>query len=98
VTAAGSNPPRRRPDVVLYGFGRIGRLLARLMIENAGAGYGLNLRAVVVRRGPGDDLVKRASLLRRDTVYSCQVIRVMEEMANAQRPAFPTQQTQVTAV
>jgi glyceraldehyde 3-phosphate dehydrogenase len=30
--------------------------------------------------------------------YSCQVIRVMEEMANAQRPAFPTRPTQVTAV
>jgi glyceraldehyde 3-phosphate dehydrogenase len=30
--------------------------------------------------------------------YSCQVIRVMEEMANAQRPAFPARQRQVTAV
>ena len=50
-------------DVVLYGFGRIGRLLARILIEKAGSGS-LRLRAIVVRRGKGDDLVKRASLLR----------------------------------
>jgi glyceraldehyde 3-phosphate dehydrogenase len=56
-------------DVVLYGFGRIGRLLARLMIENHGAPNGLRLRAIVVRPGGPDDLVKRASLLRRDTVH-----------------------------
>ncbi|WP_225674544.1 glyceraldehyde-3-phosphate dehydrogenase [Thalassolituus marinus] len=55
-------------DVVLYGFGRIGRLLARIMIEKAGSGS-LRLRAIVVRRGKGDDLVKRASLLRRDSVH-----------------------------
>ena len=69
VTGMGSTQARQRTDVVLYGFGRIGRLLARLMIENAGAGYGLNLRAIVVREGSGDDLTKRASLLRRDTVH-----------------------------
>ena len=36
-------------DVVLYGFGRIGRLLARLLIEKAGSGNGLRLRAVELR-------------------------------------------------
>ncbi|MEV6098698.1 glyceraldehyde-3-phosphate dehydrogenase [Nocardia sp. NPDC051981] len=56
-------------DVVLYGFGRIGRLVARLLIEKAGSGNGLNLRAVVVRKGGEEDLVKRASLLRRDSVH-----------------------------
>lgn len=56
-------------DVVLYGFGRIGRLLARILIERSGGGNGLRLRAIVVRRGKGDDLVKRASLLRRDSVH-----------------------------
>lgn len=56
-------------DVVLYGFGRIGRLVARLLIEKAGSGNGLNLRAVVVRKGGEGDLVKRASLLRRDSVH-----------------------------
>lgn len=136
-------------EVLLHGFGRIGRLLVRLLIENAEAGYGLHLRAVVVRRGSANDLVKRASLLRRDTVhapfhgsitidpdtytaspevvssdflgtshtgtvdglaticsdtnavvyvwydneygYSCQVLRVMEVMANAQRPGARTE-------
>ncbi|MDQ7729911.1 glyceraldehyde-3-phosphate dehydrogenase [Halomonas sp. SpR8] len=58
-------------DVVLYGFGRIGRLLARVMVEKAGGGNLLRLRAIVVR-GHGDvakDLEKRASLLRRDSVH-----------------------------
>ena len=56
-------------DVVLYGFGRIGRLLARILIGHAGSGTGLRLRAIVVRRGGDDDLEKRASLLRRDSVH-----------------------------
>lgn len=56
-------------DVVLYGFGRIGRLVARLLIEKVGSGNGLNVRAVVVRKGGEGDLVKRASLLRRDSVH-----------------------------
>ncbi len=56
-------------DVVLYGFGRIGRILARLLIEQAGAGKGLRLRAIVVRRGGEGDLLKRASLLRRDSIH-----------------------------
>ena len=56
-------------DVVLYGFGRIGRLLARLLIEKARGGDSLRLRAIVVRRGSGNDLAKRASLLRRDSVH-----------------------------
>ncbi|TCJ22268.1 glyceraldehyde-3-phosphate dehydrogenase [Nocardioides jejuensis] len=56
-------------DVVLYGFGRIGRLVARLLIEKSGSGNGLALRAVVVRKGSDDDLKKRASLLRRDSIH-----------------------------
>ncbi len=57
-------------DVVLYGFGRIGRLLARLMLDRAGGGHSLRLRAIVVRKGKADnDLEKRASLLRRDSVH-----------------------------
>lgn len=56
-------------DVVLYGFGRIGRLLARIMIGHAGSGLGLRLRAIVVRRGAENDLLKRANLLRRDSVH-----------------------------
>nr|WP_246224078.1 glyceraldehyde-3-phosphate dehydrogenase [Pseudarthrobacter psychrotolerans] len=60
---------RSSTDVVLYGFGRIGRLLARLLIEKAGGGHGLRLRAIVVRKGSDKDLTKRASLLRRDSVH-----------------------------
>ena len=60
---------RSTNDVVLYGFGRIGRLLARIMLEYASAASGLRLRAIVVRRGSDQDLVKRASLLRRDSVH-----------------------------
>jgi glyceraldehyde 3-phosphate dehydrogenase len=60
---------RTSTDVVLYGFGRIGRLLARILVEHAGGGRGLRLRAVVVRKGSENDLIKRASLLRRDSVH-----------------------------
>jgi len=56
-------------DVVLYGFGRIGRLLARMLIERAGSGNKMRLRAIVVRGGNKGDLKKRASLLRRDSVH-----------------------------
>jgi glyceraldehyde 3-phosphate dehydrogenase len=57
-------------DIVLYGFGRIGRLVARILIEKAGGGAALRLRAIVVRNGgAANDLVKRASLLRRDSVH-----------------------------
>ena len=56
-------------DVVLYGFGRIGRLLARLLIERQGKTNKLRLRAIVVRGGKEGDLEKRASLLRRDSVH-----------------------------
>ncbi len=61
---------REKPqDIVLYGFGRIGRLLARLLIERTGSGDALRLRAIVVRKGAENDLHKRASLLRRDSVH-----------------------------
>ncbi|AGP52503.1 glyceraldehyde-3-phosphate dehydrogenase [Streptomyces rapamycinicus] len=71
-TGANKIECREGRDVVLYGFGRIGRLVARLLIEKAGSGNGLRLRAVVVRGSggrAGEDLVKRASLLRRDSIH-----------------------------
>ena len=37
-------------DVILYGFGRIGRLAARELIKQAGKGQQLRLKAIVVRR------------------------------------------------
>ncbi|MET8776272.1 glyceraldehyde-3-phosphate dehydrogenase [Nocardia sp. NPDC050713] len=69
VTDGNKAEPQGPRDVVLYGFGRIGRLVARLLIEKTGSGNGLNLRAVVVRKGGEGDLAKRASLLRRDSVH-----------------------------
>lgn len=56
-------------DVVLYGFGRIGRLVARILLARSADVGGLHLRAIVVRHGGAKDLVKRASLLRRDSVH-----------------------------
>lgn len=57
-------------DVVLYGFGRIGRLLARELMTKTGQGNQLRLRAIVVR-GNTDQTVldKRASLLKNDSVH-----------------------------
>ncbi|MGO3146930.1 MAG: glyceraldehyde-3-phosphate dehydrogenase [Leucobacter sp.] len=73
--------PTAGRDVVLYGFGRIGRLLARIMVDHAGSGNGLNLRAIVVRRGSENDLQKRANLLRRDSVHGPfnGTIKVLED-------------------
>ncbi|SON48486.1 glyceraldehyde-3-phosphate dehydrogenase [Vibrio tapetis] len=62
-------PMTEPKDVVLYGFGRIGRLLTRLLVEKSGQGYPLRLRSIVVRGGKKGDLAKRASLLRRDSVH-----------------------------
>jgi glyceraldehyde 3-phosphate dehydrogenase len=56
-------------DVVLHGFGRIGRIVARLLIEQADGPAAQRLRAVVVRGGGPADLEKRASLLRRDSIH-----------------------------
>lgn len=56
-------------DVVLYGFGRIGRIMARLMIERTTSANPMRLRAIVVRGGKDGDLRKRASLLRRDSIH-----------------------------
>lgn len=69
-------------DVVLYGFGRIGRLVARLLIDKAGGGDTLRLRAIVIRKGKSsNDLEKRAALLRRDSVHGSfkGTIRVLKD-------------------
>jgi glyceraldehyde 3-phosphate dehydrogenase len=69
-------------DVVLYGFGRIGRLIARILVDKTGGGDVLRLRAIVIRKGKLDhDLEKRAALLRRDSVHGPfkGTVRVLEE-------------------
>ncbi|ENU08058.1 glyceraldehyde-3-phosphate dehydrogenase [Acinetobacter calcoaceticus] len=65
----GSATSEQPKDVVLYGFGRIGRILARLIISQSGLGRGLSLKAIVVRKSSDGDLAKRASLLRRDSIH-----------------------------
>ena len=65
---SGHDVPEQK-DIILYGFGRIGRLLARLLCDRTGGGRGVRLRAIVVRKGGGNDLLKRASLLRYDSVH-----------------------------
>jgi glyceraldehyde 3-phosphate dehydrogenase len=56
-------------DVVLYGFGRIGRIAARELISQAGKGEQLRLRAIVTRSNSDADIEKRADLLRSDSVH-----------------------------
>ncbi|NNC45019.1 MAG: glyceraldehyde-3-phosphate dehydrogenase [Winogradskyella sp.] len=57
-------------DVVLYGFGRIGRLVARELMTKTGKGTQLRLRAIVTRGDINETVLeKRASLLRNDSVH-----------------------------
>ena len=64
------NMQRTSPkDVVLYGFGRIGRLVARELMSQEGKGEQLRLRAIVTRGESEITLEKRASLLREDSVH-----------------------------
>jgi glyceraldehyde 3-phosphate dehydrogenase len=64
-----SDRPVKPKDIVLYGFGRIGRLVTRMMIQNTGPGNYYRLRAIVIRKAGDDDIYKRASLLSRDSVH-----------------------------
>ena len=76
-----SSRPQSPKDIVLYGFGRIGRLVTRMMIQNTGPGNYYRLRAVVIRKAGDDDIYKRASLLTRDSVHGPfdGTVRVDEE-------------------
>lgn len=69
-------------DVVLYGFGRIGRLAARELIKQAGKGQQLRLKAIVVRDNSEDQIRKRASLLRMDSVHGPFPGTIIEDFEN----------------
>ncbi len=56
-------------DVVLYGFGRIGRIVARELISQSGAGKQLRLKAIVTRGNSDLEIEKRISLLQTDSVH-----------------------------
>ena len=60
---------KQAKDVILYGFGRIGRLAARELIKQAGKGEQLRLKAIVVRKLTDAQIIKRADLLRTDSVH-----------------------------
>lgn len=78
-STSGSFEPR---DVVLYGFGRIGRLAARELIKQAGKGQQLRLRAIVTRGSSDKDIIKRAALLRSDSVHGAFKGTVVEDLEN----------------
>ncbi|PVX52098.1 glyceraldehyde 3-phosphate dehydrogenase [Balneicella halophila] len=63
--------PKPTPrDVVLYGFGRIGRLAARILASKVDNQNQLRLRAIVIRGElTPENIHKRASLLRNDSVH-----------------------------
>ncbi|MCA1763927.1 MAG: glyceraldehyde-3-phosphate dehydrogenase [Cryomorphaceae bacterium] len=56
-------------DVVLFGFGRIGRLAARELIQQFGKGQQLRLKAIVTRKVTPLEIQKRVDLLRMDSVH-----------------------------
>ena len=69
-------------DVVLYGFGRIGRIAARELVKQAGKGQQLRLRAIVLRTVNDEEVTKRAALLRNDSVHGAFKGSVIEDFAN----------------
>ena len=79
-----SNRPSKPKDIVLYGFGRIGRLVTRMMIQMTGPGNYFRLRAMVIRKASDDDIYKRASLLSRDSVHGSFDGTVRVDEANSE--------------
>jgi glyceraldehyde 3-phosphate dehydrogenase len=79
---AGGNAAITPKDVILFGFGRIGRLAAREIINLAGKGEQLRLRAIVTRGNSNDEIVKRADLLRTDSVHGPFPGTVIEDLEN----------------
>lgn len=69
-------------DVILYGFGRIGRLAARELVKQAGKGQQLRLRAIVTRGNDDKDIIKRASLLKNDSVHGTYKGNVEVDLVN----------------
>lgn len=69
-------------DVVLYGFGRIGRLVARELIKLSGKGQQLKLKAIVTRSSSDADILKRAALLQMDSVHGEFKGTIIEDLEN----------------
>jgi glyceraldehyde 3-phosphate dehydrogenase len=69
-------------DVVLFGFGRIGRIAARELVLQAGKGEQLRLRAIVTRDHSDEELIKRAELMRTDSVHGPFNGTIIEDFEN----------------
>lgn len=69
-------------DVILFGFGRIGRIAARELIVQAGKGEQLRLRAIVTRTYTDEELIKRAELLRTDSIHGPFNGTIVEDFEN----------------
>ncbi|MGD1846823.1 MAG: glyceraldehyde-3-phosphate dehydrogenase [Salibacteraceae bacterium] len=80
--AATDNEPIVPKDVVLFGFGRIGRLAARELVLQSGKGQQLRLRAIVTRGDSDKEIIKRAALLRMDSVHGPFPGTVVEDLEN----------------
>lgn len=80
--STGGNDGVEPRDVVLYGFGRIGRLAARELIKQAGKGQQLRLRAIVTRSASDAEIIKRAALLKNDSVHGAFKGSVQEDLEN----------------
>tara|TARA_Y100000768_G_scaffold386956_1_gene376707 strand:- start:459 stop:1919 length:1461 start_codon:yes stop_codon:yes gene_type:complete len=78
----GSSDSLEPRDVVLFGFGRIGRLAARELIKQAGKGQQLRLRAIVTRGDDDNSIIKRAALLRNDSVHGKFAGTIEEDLAD----------------
>ncbi len=68
-------------DVVIYGFGRIGRLVARELIIQ-GNGTQLNVKAIVTRGNSPEEIRKRASLFKNDSIHGPFRGVVIEDVDN----------------
>lgn len=77
-----SNSSAEPRDVVLFGFGRIGRLCARELVKQFGKGQQLRLRAIVTRDDSDKTIIKRAALLRNDSVHGRFPGNVVEDLEN----------------
>lgn len=78
----GANPTLTPRDVVLFGFGRIGRICAREIVKQAGKGQQLRLRAIVTRTVSDAEIIKRAALLRHDSVHGTFKGTIVEDLEN----------------
>ncbi len=80
----GNKSAVKSKDVVLYGFGRIGRLMARELIYQSGKGEQLQLKAIVTRGNSDKEISKRAAMLRTDSVHGEFKGIIKEDLENKQ--------------